>query len=235
MHYSLGVPMSIDVYGFLGSDIRDVESRVLQSFTTLGFSVAIHPEMTLHESTPCGCLYLTFTETPPQIGRVRPGVPLLLGFGFGVSKRTARSAGWPPKGVKGYSYEVCTRTSSGRSNADYFAQALTVAILAKETNGYFYINGDDVAVPGKLGLDQILEELNGTAGDEFDSGAHPFEAWPPIVPNVPFAWPEPIAAVQDHHTKVVSDYPKKRFKISVIEGVGWALVLYFVIAIVIYS
>jgi hypothetical protein len=36
--------MSIDVYGFLGTDTKDLELRVVQSFTQLGFSVAIHPE-----------------------------------------------------------------------------------------------------------------------------------------------------------------------------------------------
>jgi hypothetical protein len=227
--------MSIDIYGFLGSDTRDVESKVLQSFTSLGFSVAVHPEMSLLESNPSGSLYLTFTETPPQIGRVRNGVPLLLRFGFVVSKRTERSAGWPPKKVEEYSYEVSTRTSSGRSNADYFAQALTVAILAKETSGYFYVNGDEVAISGELGLERILGELNRIADNEFDSGACPFEAWPPIDSNVAFTWPEPIAALQRQPTKVVSGYPKKRFKVSIIEGVGWALVLYFLIATVIYS
>jgi hypothetical protein len=227
--------MSIDIYGFLGSDTQDMESRFIQTFKSLGFSVAIHPEMSLLESNSSGSLYLAFTETPPQIERIRRGVPLLFGFGFGVSQRAPRSAGWPPKKVNEYVYEVCTRSSSGRSIADYFAQALTVAILAKETNGYFYINGDDAAVPGKLGLERILGELNRIADNEFDSGAYPFEAWPPIAPNVAFAWPDPIASLQHQGTKVVSGFQKKRFKFSIIEGFGWALVLYFLIVTVIYS
>ena len=227
--------MSIDVYGFLGSDIQDLELRVIQTFNGLGFSVAIHPEMNLLESNPSASLYISFIETPPHISRVCHGVPLLLGFGYNVGKRGARSAGWPPKKVKQYAYEVCTRTSAGRSLADYFAQALTVAILVKETNGYFYINGDDVAVPGDLGLERILGELDRTAGCEFDSGAHPFEAWPPIAPFASFTWPKPIASLQHQRTEVADSSRKKRFKISVIEGLGWALILYFLIVTIVYS
>lgn len=227
--------MSIDVYGFLGSDTQDLELRVIQTYKSLGFTVAIHPEMNCLESNPSASLYISFTETPPQIGRVCHGVPLLLGFGYSVGKRGARSAGWPPKKVKQYAYEVCTRTSAGRSIADYFAQALTVAILAKETNGYYYINGDDVAVPGDLGLERILGELNRTTGCEFDSGAYPFKAWPPIAPNESFAWPEPIASVQHQRTEVAGSSRGKRFKLSVIEGLVWALVLYFLIVTIAYS
>lgn len=226
--------MSIDIYSFLGPDIQDVELRVLETFKSIGFSVVIHPEMSLLASNPSGCLYLSFTATPPQIKRVRPGVPLLSGFEFSISKRAARRAGWPPKKVKGYAYEVCTRTASGRSAADYFAQALTVAILAKETDGYFYINGDAAAVSGKLGLERILGELNRTAGNELDSGAYPFKEWPPVIPNAAFAWPTPIAPLQHQGEKVVSGFQKRRFKISILEGFGWALALYFLIVTIIY-
>lgn len=227
--------MSIDIYGFLGSDTQDLESRVIQAFKKLGFSAAIHPEMRLLESNPSGSLYISFTETPPQIGRVCTGVPLLLGFGYSVEKKRAKSAGWPPKKVKQYAYEVCTRTSAGRAIADYFAQALTVAILAKETNGYFYINGDDMAVPGYLGLERILGELNRTKGCKFDLGAYPFEVWPPTTLNASFTWPEPIASLQHQQAKVADSSRKKRFRFSVIDGFGWALVLYFFIVTVVYS
>lgn len=227
--------MSIDIYGFLGSETRDIELRVLQSFRSLGFSVAIHPEMQLLESNQSGALYLTFTETPPQLERIRKDLPLLVGFGFSVSKRTTRAAGWPPKNVKQYSFEICTRTSSGRSPADYFAQALLVAILAKETNGYFYVNGDEKAVSGASGLEQIQGELDGNASNKFDSGAFPFEAWPPIDPAAPFKWPEPIADPQSRLAKVVSSKPKRRFKISFVESIGLALVLYFLITTILYS
>jgi len=68
--FTLGIPMSIDIYGFLGSDIQDLELRVIQTFNGLGFSVAIHPEMNLLESNPSASLYISFIETPPHICRV---------------------------------------------------------------------------------------------------------------------------------------------------------------------
>lgn len=227
--------MSIDIYGFLGPDTQDLESRVIQGFKNLGFSAVIHPGMRLLESNPSGCLYISFIETPPRIGRICAGVPLLLGFGYSVVKRGAKSAGWPPKKVKQYAYEVCTRTAAGRSTASYFAQALTVAILAKETNGYFYINGNDAAVPGDSGLELIQGELDRITGCEFDLGAYPFEAWPPIDPNASFVWPEPIASPLQQPTIAANSSEKKRFKFSVIEALGWTLILYFLIVTIVYS
>ena len=200
-----------------------MESRVVQSFGELGFSVAIHPELRFLEPSPSESFYISFIETPHQVNRIRPGVPLLLGFGYSVGKSQSRSAGWPPKSVKQHVYEVCARTSAGRSIADYFAQVLTVAILAKETNGYFYVNGDEGAVSGDLGLARILRELNQATGSEFDSGAHPFEAWPPIAPEVPFVWAEPIVS-QPQPTEVAGGAGKKRFRLSLVECLGLSLI-----------
>lgn len=230
--------MSIDIHGFLGPEIHDLETRVIRAFASLGFSAAIHPEMRLLESNPGGCLYLSFTETPPHVGRLLPGAPLLLGFEYGVKKRgekTPKAAGWPPGKVKQYTYEICTRTSAGRSIAGYFAQALTVAILAKETQGYFYISGDATAVPGHVGLERVQAELSRATGGEFDAEAYPFETWPPMTTDTSFRWPEPIRSEQPGRAEVTGLSRQRRFKFPVFQILGWALVLYFLLATILYS
>lgn len=225
--------MSIDIYGFLGSDFDDLEARVVRAFKAIGFSVEIHPDMRLLESNSSGCLYLSFTETPSQVTRVQADLPLLLGFGYVVTKRTSGSPGWPPKGVNKFRYEVCTRTSAGRSYADYFAQALIVAILAKETNGFYYVNGDDAAVPGDRGLENVLGELARATGNEFDAGAYPFNGWPPLDPNVPFEWTKPVASLQ--RTLEVADQVSKKAtsSFSVTRMLVWSFVLLFVVTLLV--
>lgn len=230
--------MSIDIYGFLGSNTLDLESRVIQSFAHLGFSAVLHPEINLLESNSTGCLYISFIKTPSKLKRVYHDSPLLFGFGYSVSmntKKKYRSDGWPPKNVKQYEYEVSTRTSAGRSTGNYFAQALTVAILANETNGYFYINGDDAAIPGNLALERIIGELNSAIDRTFDLGAYPFEAWPPIDSNASFTWPEPIVSTQHQYPVNARNLRPKWLQFSVMEGLGLALLLYFLIVTIIYS
>ena len=111
---------------------------------------------------------MAILEMPPALKRLAPGVPLLSSFGYSITQRDGLvdEAGWPPKGVKGHSYELCTRTSSGRPRSSYFMQAFMAAILAKETGGYFWVNGDKKAVLGKTAITKVLAELDG-----LDAGA----------------------------------------------------------------
>src|SRR5205085_4522744 len=41
----------------------------------------------------------------------------------------------------------------------YYMQALTQAIMAKESGGHFYVDVDDKTVTGNQGLDQTVREL----------------------------------------------------------------------------
>ena len=155
--------MSIDVYAFLGSNLEELRLRFIDSFERIGFKIALHPDMDLLCSNPTGCMCMAIFETPPALKRLAPGVPLLTSFGYSITRRDIPSneADWPPRGVKIHSYELCTRTSSGRSRPSYFMQAFTAAILPKETGGYVWFNGEEKALPGNSAFKKVLAELNG--------------------------------------------------------------------------
>ena len=154
--------MSIEIYAFLGPNLNDLRSRVLDAFQRIGFKVALHPEMDFLCSNPAGCMWLSILETPPFLKRLAPDRALLCGFGYNASRRdeSVSHSDWPPKGVKSYGYEIYTRTSAERSRSSYFSQALTASILAKETGGYVWVNGDTKAVSGKTAFNRIVAELN---------------------------------------------------------------------------
>jgi len=124
--------------------------------------------MDLLHSNPTGCLSVAILGTPPTLKRLAPGVPLLASFGYSVTRcdSSAIEVDWPPRGVKEHTYEIYTRTSEGRSRSSYFMQALTAAILAKETGGHVWVNGDAKAVTGKSALKKVISEL-----DNLDSSA----------------------------------------------------------------
>jgi len=230
--------MSIDIYAFLGSETHNLESRLLHAFTGLGFSMELHPEMNLLETNSTECLYIAALTTPFNLKRVQEGTPLLISFGYSASKIVLdhlKTNGWPPKKVKQYTYEVCTRSSSGRSLANYFAQALTVAILAKETNGYFYINGDEYAVSGATGLKRILKELDMLKDRDFDVGAFPFRGWPTMTDDTNFSWPDEIQSKSSPSSETSKLKKIKKFKLSLFDIIGLALVAYFVIVTFVYS
>lgn len=155
--------MSIDVYAFLGANVDELSQRVVESFERIGFKIALHPDMDLLCSNATGCMSMAIFETPPTLKRIAPGIPLLTSFGYGITQCDVPvdEADWPPRGVKKYSYELCTRSSFGRSRSSYFMQALTVAILAKETGGYVWFNGEAKALSGKSAFRKVLAELNG--------------------------------------------------------------------------
>ena len=155
--------MSIEIYAFLGPNLNDLGPRVLDAFERIGFKTVFHPETDFLRSNPAGCMCLSVLDTPPFLKRLAPGTPLLCSFGYSASQRdeSISHSDWPPKGVKSYSYEVYTRTSTGRSRSSYFFQALTSSILAKETGGYVWVNGDARAVSGKTAFSRVVAELSG--------------------------------------------------------------------------
>lgn len=155
--------MSIEIYAFLGPNLNDLRSRVLNAFERIGFKLSLHPEMDFLCSNSTGCLCLSILETPPFLKRFSPGRALLCSFGYNASQRdeSVSQTDWPPKGVKSCGYEIYTRTSAGRSRSSYFIQALTVSILAKETGGYVWVNGDARAVSGKTAFSRVVAELHG--------------------------------------------------------------------------
>lgn len=230
--------MSIVIYAFLGPDTENLEARVLQAFSALGFTAHYHPQLELLKSDAGGCMYMSFLQTPPHLQRVSKGTPLLLAFDYSVSQpkgHLTRSAGWPPRNVSRHSYEIQTRTSASRSHASYFAQALTAAILAKETKGYFYVDGDDVALPGDQGLERIAAELGRAGGYEFDADAHPFLAWPSLESPSTFVWPEPLISRHLLEIRQLAQRPKKRIQFTVTGVAGAALVLGVFILTIVYS
>ncbi len=234
---SLGVEMSIVICGFLGHETQDLEKRVVQEFSELGFKVEIHPDINLLQQNDDESLYLNFLETPAYIKRSYPGVPLLAGCGYYVS---LNPGGANPDdknrlvSVDNYTYQVCTRTSSGRSPSSFYAQALTVAILSKITGGQFYAEGHGDIVSGDSGLEQILTELRQDADLEFDADAYPFQTWPPIDPTVAYTWPAPLES-KIPKTVAKSIPPKKIIKITPMGLFCLFIFLYFSIVTIIYS
>lgn len=215
---TLNIQMSICIYAFLGKNIEDIEARVSQSFEAIGFDLQFHSETSFLESPPSGCIYVRINKTPPQLKRVSPDTPLFVAFEYQVSKRSRKAPpinGWPPKGVKQYMAVVSTRSAAGRSRSGYYLQALTLAILAKETGGYYYVDDAETALTGADGLEETIKGLNSPTELEFDADAFPFVNWPLNPPDdETFVWPEPIKSA--YVEKYISSMkrPKRTLKLS---------------------
>ena len=228
--------MSVVFYGFLGRDLQDLENRFLQEFACIGFEVVIHPQMKLLEANG-GHLSLAFVRTPPNLKRLHPETPLLTDFEYAVSRRMsafAQERGWPPRRVRRYTYEICTRTASDRSTASYFAQALTAGILSKITNGQLLEDGGCEVVSGQEGLDSILKNLWRPREFSFDAGAFQFQDWPPIDPIVPVVQPKRLAFSEPN--VLLDKSPKqKKLKITIAGAFCTVMFLYFLIVTLLYS
>lgn len=232
--------MSIEASAFFGTKTDNLEARFIQAFADLGFDVQLHPGHTLTESCATGCLYLNVTRTPPHFLRLAPELPLLIVFGYDVHKRKkkeARDMHWPPRGVKSYSYEAGSRTAAGRSDAAGAMQIVSMAILAKETGGYFYIDGENTACTGDLALQQANRELEHFDRRYFDADVHRFESWPPLANISSFRWPQtieppkaptPAPAVQKRRIMF-------RYKFSWFHVPGIVLLTYFLVVTLLYS
>lgn len=186
--------MSIEIYAYLGGQINDLEERVIHSFNELGFKISFHPKTNLLHTDPSGCIEICIHETPSKIPRTHENVPLLVSFGYCAAQKSESGEDedeWLPPEAENYTYEIYTRTSAGRSHADYFMQAYTVAILSKVTNGYFLpYDCINEAISGELAVNKITSEMNSlisrTATNEsfagnmpayFDEGVQPFTEW----------------------------------------------------------
>lgn len=155
--------MSVEIYVFLGSNVTELESRLIASFEQIGFKIAIHPDMSLLKVNATGCMSVAIVETPSTLKRLAPGVPLLASFEYHVKDFVQSNAkgNWPPRGVKKHCFEIYTRITAGRSRCSYFMQALVAAFLAKETDGYFWVLGDAKALSGTKAVKTVLAQLNG--------------------------------------------------------------------------
>ncbi|RZT05792.1 hypothetical protein SAMN05216319_4909 [Duganella sp. CF402] len=220
--------MSICVHAFLGTNIEDLQARVIQCFRALDFQVQFQPETNLLETPSGSCLYVRLDQTPAQLKRVSPDTPLLVAFEYEVSmreKNATREDGWPPKIARKCTAIVSTRTASGRSRAAYYAQALTLAIMAKESGGHFYVDVDDETITGNEGLAKTIRELYSESELEFDADAHPFEQWPPLsFDDRSFTWPSPIKSVVVEKYLAAMKTPKRKFKVPLSVKITIALI-----------
>jgi hypothetical protein len=227
--------MSVSIYAFLGKRAEDLQARFILAFSEIGFRVELHPDMTLTDPNQTGSLYLAVLETPAQFQRLAPARPLLAEFGYGLQKhqkKARHSPEWPPRKVGQYCYEAGTRTSAGRSTVDAVMQTLSMAILAKITDGYFYGDGDAAAVDGEVALVETVKQLAVYEHRNFDAYARPFDHWPPLDQLMSHAWPPEILP-----DPIPSAIPRKRpfrlgYKFSIFHIPGILLLLYwFVIGI----
>lgn len=223
--------MSICIYAFLGPRTEDLDVRCLQAFSDLGFKVQLHPESSFAVPPAGGALYLSILKTPARLQRIAPDQALLTCFDYYIEKhdsKAPRSKEWPPRKVKQYGYEVNSRTASGRSTASYFMQALSMAILARETGGWYFCEFDDHALSGESAVAGILQELEPYAARAFDDEAYPFTAWPPLAGDPGFAWPQPIG----RPAPPAPAAPRKqrwrwRYRFSIFHLPGIVLLLYW--------
>lgn len=230
--------MSISIYAFLGTETANLDARFIQAFLNLGFHVQLHPQLTLTESCPSGSLFLNVIQTPPQMLRLAPQAPLLIEFGYGVrkkGKKEPRSMRWPPKGVGSYSYEANSRTSAGRSGAAAAMQSLSMAILAKETGGYCYGDGDEAALAGDLALAQAIQELARFDRANFDAYASRFESWPPIDGASPCAPSQKIIPPMALAPVIQKRRARFSYKFSWLHLPGILLFTYFLVVTLLYS
>lgn len=226
--------MSISVYAFLGANIEDLQARVIQCFRAMDFHVEFHPETNLLATPSGNCLYVRLDQAPAQLNRVRPDTPLLAAFEYEVAmreKNASREDGWPPKIARKCTAIVSTRSATGRSPAAYYLQALTLAIMAKESGGHFYVDVDDKTVTGNEGLDQTVRELYSEKELEFDADAYPFEQWPPLsADDTSFTWPSPIKSVVVEQYLAAMKKPKGKFKLPLSVKITAALIVFLLVA-----
>ena len=230
--------MSLNISAFLGKKTDGLEARFIEAFANLGFDVQLHPDLTLTKSSAEQVLYLRVTKTPVEFLRMEPAIPLLIAFEFGVQKRgkkEPRSMLWPPRGVGNYSYTTISRTAAGRSESTAAMQILSMAILAKESEGYFYADGEDVASPGEVAFNQAVQEQNRFNRTNFDAYAYRFESWPPVDGIAPFAWPPKIVPPKSLTQKMPKRRFRFRYKFSWLQFPGILLVSYFILATLLYS
>lgn len=230
--------MSINISAFLGKKTDDLDARFIKAFSNLGFDVQLHPDLTLTKSSVEGVLYLRITKTPPEFLRIEPTASLLIGFEFDVQKRekkAPRSMAWPPRGVGAYTHAMSTRTAAGRNDATASMQILSMAILAKESDGYCYADGEEVASAGEAAFNQAVQENNRFSRITFDAYAYRFESWPPVDGIGSFVWPQKIIPPESLTQKIPQRRFRFKYKFSWFLLPGTLLIIYFTLATLLYS
>lgn len=116
---------------------------------------------------------------------------------------------------------------------------LAMAILAKETGGYLYADGDELSVKGDVAVELAMQALARFEKFNFDAYAHRFESWPPLDKDLPFTWPPeivppvtpaPIPATARKKLSTLFGY-----KFSLFHLPGIFLFMYFLVVTILYS
>jgi hypothetical protein len=150
--------MSIEFTAYLGSDINNLDSKVISCFSDLGFDVTFHPEMSLQKNNRTECFAIAINKTPEYLKRNAKDTPLFTSFGYVIAKIQDKK--YIPKKARKCTYGVYTRTSAGRTRATCLMQELTTAILAKVTQGIFYGSEQEQALNGDDAVKYAVDELH---------------------------------------------------------------------------
>ena len=110
-----------------------------------------------------------------------------------------------------------------------------MAILAKETGGYFYIDGGETALKGDIAIEQAVLELALFDRYYFDADVHRFESWPPVDDISTFKWPMTIEPPTLPRLPTQKRRIRLMYKFSWLQVPGIALVTYFLIVTLFYS
>lgn len=153
--------MSITVYGFLGDQLDGIQERFVKRFRVLGFEIELAPEVDIMSGCYDGLLSIAIKSTPPSLKRISPEALLFVQIDLNILIGSQIDEDWPPRGVGAFSHEVFSRSSAGRSNIAYYMQALTVAVLADLSEGYFYLEDIDVTYTGSEAVASLVSEING--------------------------------------------------------------------------
>lgn len=153
--------MSVEIYGFLGEDILNIQQRFIEKFNDLGFEIALDPAANLlgfSSVSSISTIRIAILETPSDLLRLSPKTPLLVEIEYyAVAKKDVLN---PPRKVQNYTYLAYSRTSAGRSNSSGYIQMLIIAILASISKGKYFSLGDKKPVSGDAAIEDILANLN---------------------------------------------------------------------------
>ena len=155
--------MSITIYGFLGNELENIQERLINKFKALEFEIVLAPNTNLIFGVPDGLLNVKINRTPKNLRRISANTALAIQVDFHITPRanvTECDGEWPPDGVGDYTYEIFSRSASGRTNAHYYIQALIVVILASLTKGYSFFDDQDNACTGEDAVEGLIRSLN---------------------------------------------------------------------------
>ena len=153
--------MSVEIFGFLGDRIDNLQERLIKKFEELGFEIKLDPSTNLlgfSNTSSMPAIHIAILKTPTNLLRLSPNTPLLVEFEYyATPKNDVLSA---PRKIHNYSYLAYTRTAAGRSHASGYMQMMLIAILASISNGKYFGLGDEKPISGNEALQNIMTSLN---------------------------------------------------------------------------